>query len=171
MAKRKSPSPTPPVDLDLRFKVSDQPPDPTAKRFDIFLIDTGWNTAVSKVVRSHMAAISSFEKQDTIYLLSAEQSIDIMKQAPQVIGHDPILLVYDLFAPPHRKSRAFRGFRLNLGLIKHPEQALARLQEFLRFIAVNRSVASLDTAVRRELHREGVDGIMKILHEATTELL
>jgi hypothetical protein len=145
--------------------------DPNAKRFDIFLIDTGWNSAVAKVVRCHLATISNFEKQDAFYILSSEQSIEIVKRAPHLIGHDPIILVYDLHAPANRKSRGYHGFRLNLGLIKHPEQALARLQEFLRFIAVNRTMVALDKAIRRELYREGFDGMIKILHEASTELL
>jgi hypothetical protein len=171
MANKKSLSSTPPLDLDLRFKATDEPLDPKAKRFDIFLIDTGWNSAVAKVVRSHLATIFNFEKQDTFYILSSEQSIELLKRAPHLIGHDPIMLVYDLHAPAHRKSRGYRGFRLNLGLIRHPEQALARLQEFLRFIAVNRTVVSLDNTIRRKLYREGFDGIIKVLHEASTELL
>jgi hypothetical protein len=171
MARKKNPPSTPPVNLDLRFKPSTGPLDPKAKRFDFFLIDSGWNTAVAKVVRSHLATICTFGKQDSFYLLSPEQSIEILRHAPQLIGHDPILLVYDLYAPPDRKSRGYRGFRLNLGLVKHPEQALARLQEFLRFVALNRTAVPLDRAIRGELYREGLDGMIKILREATTELL
>ncbi len=157
--------------LDLRFKPSDQPLDPNAKRFDIFLIDSGWNSAVGKLVRSHLPTMLNFEKEDTFYMLSPEQSIAILKRAPHLIGHDPIILVYDLYAPPSRQTRGYRGFRLNLGLIKHPEQALARLQEFLRFVAVNRTAVPLDRAIRRELYREGFDGMIKILREASTEFI
>jgi hypothetical protein len=157
--------------LDLRFKASDQPLDPHTKRFDIFLIDTGWNAAVSKLVRSHLATMFSIERDDAFYVLSPEQSAAMMKQTPRLIGHDPFILVYDLFAPPDRKSRGYRGFRLNLGLIKHPEQALARLQDFIRFVACNRTAVPLDRAIRRELYREGFDGMIKILREASTELI
>ena len=102
----------------------------------------------------------------------AEQSVEILRRAPRLIGHDPIILVYDLQPPPNRQSRGYRGFRLNLGLVKQPEQALARLQEFLRFIACNRcSTKRLDRAIRRELYREGFDGMVKILREASTELI
>jgi hypothetical protein len=104
-------------------------------------------------------------------MLSHDQSIEIIKRAPQLIGHDPIILVYDVLAPGDRKSRGFHGFRLNLGLIKHPQQALARLQEFLRFIALNRTAVRLDRSIRSELHREGFDGMIKILRDASTELL
>ena len=158
-------------ELDLRFKASDHPLDPQAKRFDIFLIDTGWNVAVSKLVHSRLAMMFSIQREDAFYVLSPEQSTSMMKQAPHLIGHDPIILVYDLYAPANRKSRGYRGFRLNLGLIKHPEQALARLQEFLRFVACNRTAVPLDRAIRRELYREGFDGMIKILREASTELI
>ena len=46
-----------------------------------------------------------------------------------------------------------------------------RLQEFLRFIALNRTVVRLDRSIRRELYREGLDGMIKILRDASTELL
>jgi len=48
---------------------------------------------------------------------------------------------------------------------------LSRLQEFLRFLISHRSAVALDTEVRRELHREGARGMIKILREASTELL
>jgi hypothetical protein len=157
--------------LDLRFTPSDRPLDPDAKRFDIFLVDTGWNTAVAKLVRSRMATMFAIDRADSFYVLTCEQSAELMKRAPRLIGHDPIILVYDLYAPPDRTSRGYRGFRLNLGLIKNPEQALARLQEFLRFVALNRTAVPLDRAIRRELYREGLDGLVKILREASTELI
>jgi hypothetical protein len=171
MAQKKDSASPDKISPDLRFKTLDEPLDSNAKRFDIFLVDTGWNSAVAKVVRAHLATIFQFEKQDAFYLLSPDQSVEIMRRAPHLIGHDPIMLVYDHYAPPNRKSRGYRGFRLNLGLIKHPEQALARLQEFLRFIAVNRTAVPIDRAIRRELYREGFDGLVKILRETSTELI
>jgi hypothetical protein len=171
MAQKKDSSSPEKIQSDLRFKTSDEPLDFNSKRFDIFLIDTGWNSAVAKLVRAHLGTIFQFEKQDAFYLLSPEQSVELMRQAPHLIGHDPIILVYDLYAPTKYKSRGYRGFRLNLGLIKHPEQALARLQEFLRFIAVNRTAVPMDRAIRRELYREGFDGLVKILRETSTELI
>ena len=171
MAHEKKPHPDHEHGLDLRFKPSDQPLDPNSKRFDLFLIDTGWNIAVAKLVRSRLATMFNIDRPDAFYVLTPEQSAELMKRSPHLIGHDPIILVYDLYAPPERQSRGYRGFRLNLGLIKHPEQALARLQEFLRFVALNRTAVPLDRAIRRELYREGLDGMIKILREASTELI
>src|SRR5262245_53116649 len=129
MARKKNAVPASTAGFDLRFKASDQPLDPDAKRFDVFLIDTGWNDPITRVVHTHFKTLYNFEREDSFYILSREQSIEILRHVPHLIGHDPIILVYDLYAPAQRKSRGYRGFRLNLGLLKRPEQALARLQE------------------------------------------
>ena len=95
----------------------------------------------------------------------------ILRRDPVLIGCDPTIIVYDLYGCNNAKARGYRGFRLNLGLIRHPEQAMARLQEFVRFIAMNRCADRLDHEVRRELHREGIEGIVKILRETSMEML
>ena len=61
--KKTQPTVTEPC-LDLRFKPSHEPLDPNAKRFDVFLIDSGWNSAVGKFVRSHLPTMLNFEKED-----------------------------------------------------------------------------------------------------------
>jgi hypothetical protein len=169
--KMKGSGSTAPIDLDLKSRHTDGPPTAETKRFDIFLIDTGWNTPVSKLVRSHLPLLYQYQSHESLYLLSPEQSVEILKHAPQFIGHDPTVLVYDLFAPAGRKHSNYHGFHLSLGRFKSAEQALARLQEFLRFLISHRTAVSLDTEVRRELHREGAKGMIKILREASTELL
>jgi hypothetical protein len=170
MSDKKDSSPKKPP-LDLRYKSSDEAHDPNAKRFDFFLIDTEWNSDVSEAVHSHLKPLMGIEKKEAIYILSREQSFELMKSSPQLIGNDPIILAYDHYAHPDRKTRGYHGFRLNLGLIKDPGQALVRLQEFLRFVAMNREAVNLQACVRRELYREGFDGLIKILRETSTELI
>jgi hypothetical protein len=159
------------VDLDLRARPHEGTLTPDMKRFDIFLIDTGWNTGVSKLVRSHLPQLYEYQRQDTLYILTPEQSVELMRHAPEVIGRDPVVAVYDCYAAHDGTNRNYHGFRLNLGLIRHPEQALSRLQEFIRFLALHRTAHSLQGEVQRELHREGLKGMVKILREASTEFL
>ena len=161
----------PPIDLDLKFGLPPRPANDATKRFDIFLIDTGWNTSISKLVRSHMPLLYQYQCQESLYLLTPEESVEIVRSAPEFIGRDPTVLVYDLCAPTGRKHRDYHGFHLSLGRFKNPAQALSRLQEFIRFLIEHRSSVALDTEVRRELHREGAKGLIKILREASTELL
>ena len=135
------------------------------------MIDTGWNTAVSKLVRSHLPLLYQYQRHDSLYLLTPEQSVEILKRDPQFIGHDPTVLVYDLCAP--RRPQASQLSRISpvSRPIQAPEQALARLQEFLRFLIATIAPPIWIREVRRELHREGAKGMIKILREASTELL
>jgi hypothetical protein len=144
---------------------------PDMKRFDIFLIDTEWNVPVSKAVRGYIRNLFDCHPKDTLYELSREQSFEIIKHDPNLIGHDPTLVVYDLYASSCGEAGTYRGFRLNLGLMRNGEQALARLQEFMRFVALNRTAEHLDRVVRRELQREGIEGIIKVLRETSVDLL
>ena len=91
-------------DIDLRAGMTGGPIDPNAKRFDIFLIDTGWNRPVSRAVRRQLPLIFEFQRQDTLYLLSREQSIELGRRFHELIGHDPMILVYDDFAPGRRRA-------------------------------------------------------------------
>jgi hypothetical protein len=137
------------------------------KRFDIFLIDTGWNQPVSKVVQAHLPTMHAYHKQDSLYILSREQSIEILRREPHLMGRDPTILVYDLYAPKGRVTGNYRGFRIHLGRFRSGEKALARLHEFLRFVSLHRCVENLDREVKRELHREGVSGAIRMLREAS----
>jgi hypothetical protein len=161
-----------PFNLDLRSKDADHLLEGDAQRFNFFLIDTGWNEPISKLVHKHFPRLLHHHNpKDLLFVLNPEQSVEVLRHAPYEIGHDPIILVYDLYAPDQAKAQSYKGFRLALGLIRHPEQAMARLQEFFRFIVTHRQSTNLDREIRRELHREGLEGMIKILRESTTEVL
>jgi hypothetical protein len=153
--------------LNLRSAAPAAPIDPAAKRFDMFLIDTGWNRPVSEVVRRHLPILYEYQRQDSLYILTTEQSVEVLRREPTLIGRDPTLLVYDQFAGAEGEAGRYRGFRIHLGRYRSGEHAMARLQEFLRFVNMNRTADRLDRAVRAELHREGFSGAVKILREAS----
>jgi hypothetical protein len=153
----------------LRPKVREEPLTPDSPRFHVFLIDTGWNAPVSKVLREHLPVFHEYHPQDPVYILTKQQSIEILKRAPEHIGKDPMVVVYDIYKPRGVKTKEkanYHGFRLNMGIIRHPEQAMAKLQEFLKFIAKNRTAECLSCEVERELHREGLSNMVQLLREA-----
>jgi len=158
-------------DLDLQTRHMREPLSPDDKRFDIFLIDTCWNCPVSRVVQEHVPNMHQLHRQDSLYILDRQQSVEVIRLLPELIGKDPVILVYDLYSSNESHTKRYRGFRLCLGLFRHGEQALAKLQEFLRFVAEHRTAHCLDAEVRRVLHREGLDGMIRVLSETTTEFL
>jgi hypothetical protein len=158
---------TPGDTASLRTRTAGGSPPEDVKRFEVFLIDTGWNKPVSKSVRSYLTTLAGYQKLDSLYVLSKGQSVDILRRDSALIGRDPILLFYDLHAPEGRGTGTYRGFRLHMGRYRNGEQALSRLQEFLRFVSEHRAAERLDREVRRALHREGLSGTVKLLREAS----
>src|SRR5262245_61109252 len=66
-----------------------------AKRFQIFIIDTGWNGPISKALKANLDLFRTYLDRHEIYVLDHAQSTALLKKQPAFIGHDPIVLVLD----------------------------------------------------------------------------
>jgi hypothetical protein len=139
-----------------------------APRFRIFVIDSGWNSPAHKVLQENFGLIRDLQKDDPIYILSREQSIEFIRHHPERIGREPSIAVHDLAAMDKNGTTDFHGFRLHLGLMRTPQQALLALQNFVRFLRTHRQSADLEAEIRTDLRREGLAGAIDIImhHEA-----
>jgi hypothetical protein len=139
-----------------------------APRFRIFIVDSGWNSAAHRVLVENFALIRDLQREDPIYVLSREMSIEFMRSHGARIGRDPIIAVHDLAAMDKGGTTGFHGFRLHLGLLRTPQQALTTLQSFVRFLTTHRESADLEAEIRADLRREGLAGAIEIImhHEA-----
>jgi len=139
-----------------------------APRFRIFIIDSGWNSPAHKVLQENFGLIRDLQKDDPIYVLSREQSIEFIRHHPERIGREPSIAVHDLAAMDKSGTTDFHGFRLHLGLMRTPQQALLALQNFVRFLRTHRQSADLEAEIRTDLRREGLAGAIDIVmhHEA-----
>jgi hypothetical protein len=137
-------------------------------RFRIFIVDSGWNSAARRVLHENFALIRDLQKDDPIYVLSREKSVEFMRRHGSRIGRDPIIAVHDMQALGKDGTVGFHGFRLSLGLLRTPEQALMTLQAFARFLVEHRNSADLEADIRARLRREGFTGAIEIAmqHEA-----
>jgi hypothetical protein len=115
-----------------KFKASGPP------RFRIFIIDSGWNSVARRVLRHNFALVHRLHKEDPIYLLSRKKSRDFIQRHRSLIGRDPIIAVHDLEAIQQDGNAGFHGFRLHLGILRTPRQALTALQAFARFLRMHR---------------------------------
>jgi hypothetical protein len=140
----------------------------TAPRFRIFIVDAGWNSAAHRVLVENFALIRGLQQDDPIYVLSKEQSIEFQRRHGTRIGRDPIIAVHDLAAMGKSGTTDFHGFRLSLGLLRTPQQALQGLQSFARFLVTHRQSMDLEADIRADLRREGLAGAIEIImhHEA-----
>jgi len=134
-----------------------------APRFRIFIIDSGWNSVGHKVLQENFALIRDLQKEDPIYVLSREQSIEFLRHHPERIGKEPTIGVHDLAAMAKSGTTEFHGFRLHLGLMRTPQQALLALQSFVRFLSTHRQSTDLEAEIRADLRREGLAGAIDII--------
>ncbi len=137
-------------------------------RFRIFIVDTGWDSPGHKVLQENFRLIRELQREDPIYVLGREKSIEYLRHHEERIGHDPIIAVHDLAAMGDTGTTDFHGFRLRLGLLRTHQQALLALQNFARFLRMHRQSVDLEGEIRRGLRREGFAGAIEIIlgHEA-----
>ena len=140
----------------------------STSRFRIFIVDSGWNSAARRVLHENFALIRDLQKDDPIYVLDREKSVEFMRRHGSRIGRDPIIAVHDMQALNKGGTTGFHGFRLSLGLLRTPQQALMGLQAFARFLVEHRHSADLEADIRARLRREGLSGAIEIAmhHEA-----
>jgi len=139
-----------------------------APRFRIFIVDCGWNSPARRVLLDNFSLIRELQQDDPIYVLSREKSIDLARRYGSRIGRDPILAVHDMAALERDGTTGFHGFRLSLGLLRTPQQALLGLQSFVRFLVTHRRSPDLEADIRANLRREGLMGAIDIMmqHES-----
>jgi hypothetical protein len=132
-------------------------------RFHIFVIDTAWNCAASKVLHEHLNMISDLNIDDELYVLDRATSIALLRHYPLQVGRDPIIAVHDL-RPRHRhRIKHTHGFRMHLGILDSEQQVLSALKMFTRFLVTHRNAEDLDRLVRQDLHRQGLAGAVQII--------
>jgi len=140
-------------------------PLPTVRdpRFHIFIIDTGWNCAASKVLRDHIHMINDLNLDDELFVLDRATSVALLRHYPKQVGRDPTIAVHDL-KPRHRhKIKHTHGFRMHLGILDDETQVLAALKMFIRFLITHRNADDIDTLVRKDLHGKGLAGAIQII--------
>jgi hypothetical protein len=137
-------------------------------RFRIFIVDSGWDSPAHRVLQENFGLIRALQREDPIYVLGREKSIEYLRHHEERIGHDPIIAVHDLAAMVDTGTTDFHGFRLRLGLLRTHQQALLALQNFARFLRMHRQSVDLEAEIRRNLRREGLAGAIEIIlqHEA-----
>ena len=134
-----------------------------APRFQIFIVDGGWNSPAHKVLHENFGMLRDLTKGNPIYVLSREKSIEFILSQPSLLGKGPAIIVHDLAALREGGTGSFHGFRLHLGLMHSEEQALLALELFARFLATHSRSVDLEAEIRRDLRREGIIGAIEII--------
>src|SRR5262245_26426241 len=131
-------------------------------RFEVYIIDSGWKTEASEVVRDSLELFTKYLQHHEVYVLTEDQSEQFLQSHPQLLGKDPIIAVLDREAI-RRGSHTGIGARLLLGRIHDRNRVQALLKMLLRIVNTRHLAQDLPGSVRREVHREGVSGAVEVI--------
>jgi hypothetical protein len=132
-------------------------------RLRIFIIDTGWNSAASRVLKENTEVLCNLTEFDPIYVLDHKTSVEILRKHRALIGRDPIISVHNMHALAKTGTGEQHGFRIHLGLLRSESQVLVALRMFANFLARYRTSKDIEGQVRRVLRREGLAGAIEII--------
>ena len=136
---------------------------PKEVRFRIFVIDTGWNSVSSRVLRDNLPLIRDHNIDDELYILNRDMSIALLHYYPLQVGRDPIIAVHDTRAKHRHRIHHTHGFRMHLGILTREDQVLTALRMFTRFPRSRRMAEDLERVIRQDLHRQSIAGAIEIL--------
>lgn len=137
----------------------------TSRRtLDFYIVDTGWNEKAKGILDTHLELFESFLAEHRVFVLSREQSKEILKRHIALIGKDPLLVMVDSDARVEQRPYGY-GVRLCLGAM-HCKKIRDNLGMVLQIACDSgKTGEQVIREIRAEAHREGVDGVMEIIGE------
>jgi hypothetical protein len=136
--------------------------DDGARRFEVYVIDSGWQTPAAEVVRAALPLFRKYLSRHEVYVLTADQSEQFLQHHPQLLGRDPIVAILDREAIRRERADGI-GARLLLGHIRDEHRVLALLKMLLRIVNTPHLADDLPGSIRRFVHREGMKGAIEIV--------
>ncbi len=136
---------------------------PAESRFRIFVIDSGWNSVASRVLKENLDLFLDLNREEPTYFLGRDVSVALLRQHESLIGRDPIIIVHDMQVIRKRGTDGVHGLRLHLGMLQTEAQVLTGLQMFARFLRTHREAKNLESEVRGKLMLEGLAGAIQII--------
>ena len=134
------------------------------KRFDLFVIDVGWNSPTSESFRADLKVALPYQQNCNSYVLTAQQCFALARLHPSMLGVEPSLIVIDREAYAARRREGY-GFKLNLGLVRNIRAANNLLKWILAVLAEQKPGSDITKPIRTLIHKEGISGAVNIMAE------
>jgi hypothetical protein len=145
---------------------------PPARGLDVFVIDSGRASAAQKVLAENLRYLEEYmlEEHD-LYVLSEQQSVDVLKESPLLIGSDPMVLIIDRAAYCEKRKTGF-AVRVNFGLLQgSPSAVLALMTQIVRLTSYyDKNSFDLSEVVRTVVRKGGARGTTKLIMEEIGEV-
>jgi hypothetical protein len=134
------------------------------KRFDIFVIDVGWNSPISESFRTNLKHALPYQQNCNSYFLSAKQCFVLARLHPSMLGVEPSMIVIDREAYAARRPEGY-GFKLNLGMVRDVRAANNLVKWILAVLAEQKPGSDVTRPIQKLIHKEGLRGAINIMAE------
>lgn len=106
------------------------------KSFYIIVIDSGWPTVAHEVVQESITTLKNYLRKHNLFALSQEESEDFLRENPDEIGKDPIIIITDVHPGKIyiEKGEEIRGIRIDLGKVKERDEVIRYMQDLCKLI-------------------------------------
>jgi hypothetical protein len=132
-------------------------------RFQVFVIDTGWNETAHRVLRKQIPLFDTLTGNTPTYWLNRATSVALLRRHRELIGRDPIVCVHDLRAIKRPGTLGVHGLRLHLGLLRSEDALTRALQMLVHFLARHEVSSNFEAEVQSRLQLEGLRGAIAIM--------
>jgi hypothetical protein len=133
------------------------------KRFQVFIIDTGWNETAHRVLRKQIPLFDTLTGDTPTYWLDRRTSVALLRKHSDLIGRDPIICVHDMRAVKRPGTLGVHGLRLHLGLLRSEDALTRALQMVVHFMARHEVTSNFEAEVHSRLQLEGLKGAIAII--------
>ncbi len=143
------------------------------QRFYIIIIDAGWPTVAHEVLRQSIGLLKDYLVGHHLMILSREDSREFLREHPEQIDKDPIILITDTHPKRARQKPegALQGIRINLGPVQSREEVIKHLQEICQLIRHDKFISDISWEERRRIARAFLKDVVRDLFVKFLELV
>ncbi len=134
-------------------------------KLDVYIIDSGWDSVAHRVLEGAEDLFETYLSDHNLYKLTRDQSIELLRKHPDIIGKDPVVMVVDKLARVLENPSGY-GARLMLGLVHDKQRVEWLIKMFLRVVNTHAETLDIAHTFQEMNYKEGIKGTVEIVMES-----
>lgn len=132
------------------------------KKFYIVIIDSGWPSVAHVVLQAAMGLLREYLGDQNLIIFPKEDSRDFLKNHPEDIGTDPIIIITDINPKevPLVTEEEINGIRINLGKVKDRDEVINYLQNLCQLVRHAGFITAITWEEKKKIARMFLKDVM-----------
>lgn len=129
----------------------------------MIIIDSGWPTVAHEVLQRSIGVLKDYLAGHHLITLSKEDARHFIREHPENIGKDPIILITDTHPKQARRQpdEALKGIRIDLGEVHERSEVVKHLQQICRLITRDDFIADVSWEERRRIAKSFLRDVVR----------